>query len=330
MLSEHAKIAATYRRFATEEARGRSPLYEAFAQGVAEDGNVLTLLAGMPPPKRQPNLLFAALRHVGGVPRDWPACRDILVTRWREIQAVMLARSTQTNESGRCATLLPLLALLPQPLALIEVGASAGLCLLPDRYAYSYGDHAVRADDASPEAPVFPCRASANTPLPQAVPRIVWRAGLDLNPLDVANREQMTWLETLVWPEQTARVARLKSAVRIARADPPRLIQGDLRNGIASLAAEAPKNATLVVFHTAVLAYVANQSERAAFAASVSSLCDYWISNEDPSVLPDVAAQLPGQPPPGRFLMAFNGAPVAWTDPHGAALEWISAAGLTA
>ena len=52
------------------------------------------------------------------------------------LRAVMLARSTQTNEHGRCAALLPVLAGLPEPLALLEVGASAGLCLLPDFYAY--------------------------------------------------------------------------------------------------------------------------------------------------------------------------------------------------
>ncbi len=40
-----------------------------------------------------------------------------------------MSKRTQTNEPGRCAVLLPLLAALPQPLALLEVGASAGLCL---------------------------------------------------------------------------------------------------------------------------------------------------------------------------------------------------------
>ncbi|MBV8998283.1 MAG: DUF2332 family protein [Solirubrobacterales bacterium] len=56
-----------------------------------------------------------------------------------EIATVMASRRTQTNEPARCATLLPVLARLPQPLALVEVGAAAGLCLLPDYYAYDFG-----------------------------------------------------------------------------------------------------------------------------------------------------------------------------------------------
>jgi len=139
----------------------------------------------------------------------------------------------------------------------------------------------------------------------------------------VTDSGQMNWLEMLVWPEQTERTERLKAAVRIARADPPRVLQGDLRDGIARLAADAPKGATLVVFHTAVLAYLSDATERRAFAASVLSSCDYWISNEAARVLPDIAAQAPTSPPRDRFMLAVNGVPVAWTDPHGAALEWI-------
>jgi hypothetical protein len=65
-------------------------LFEALARGVAEDIPLLKFLAGMPPPKRQPNLLFAAVRHVAGVQQDWVAFRRAMFTRWSEIQAVML------------------------------------------------------------------------------------------------------------------------------------------------------------------------------------------------------------------------------------------------
>jgi hypothetical protein len=64
-----------------------------------------------------------------------------MTNQWKDLRPVMLERSTQTNEPARCAALLPLLVLvrLPQPLALLEVGATARLCLLPDFYAYDYG-----------------------------------------------------------------------------------------------------------------------------------------------------------------------------------------------
>lgn len=320
--ADWGRVAAAYRRFADAEARGRSPLYEALARGVAEDAAIIEFLAALPPAKRQPNLLFAAVRHLVGTPSAWEEFRAAVQGNAEAVRAVMLARSTQTNEPGRCATLLPLLAMLPQPLALIEVGASAGLCLLPDHYGYDYGDHRLRPPDDG--APVFPCAADRATPLPDCLPRIVWRAGLDLNPLDLTDPGQQAWLRTLVWPEQRQRLARLDAAMGIAVRHPPRLVEGDLRHDLASLAAAAPPGATRVIFHTAVLTYVGDAGEREAFARSAASLGDFWISNEAPAVFPDIASRAVTPGAPGMFLLSANGSPVAWTDPHGASLSWIA------
>jgi hypothetical protein len=319
------RLAARYLRFADEEARGRSPTYESFTRGVAGDAEVLDFLATLPEEKRQPNLLLAAVRHLHGVPPDWPGFRAALLDNADAVRATMLARSTQTNEPARSAVLLPILARLPQPIALIEVGASAGLCLLPDFYGYDYGRRALAPRPLSIEAPIFPCAASADTPLPEALPFIVWRAGLDLNPIDAADRAQAAWLETLVWPEQTDRLARLRSALRIAALQKPRVDRGDLLGAtLAELCALAPKSATLVVFHTAVLGYVADRAERQRFAATVRTLCPCWIANEAARVFPEHASGAGDPPSAGHFLMAVNGAPVAWTDPHGASLQWIA------
>ena len=138
-MDERSEISIRYTRFAEEEARGRSPLYESITRGVAADEAVIGFLLGLPKAKQQPNLLLAAERHLFGAPRDWPHFRELLLSDRDAVRAVMLSRSTQTNEPARCATLLPVLAQLRQPLALIEVGASAGLCLLPDHYGYDYG-----------------------------------------------------------------------------------------------------------------------------------------------------------------------------------------------
>jgi hypothetical protein len=319
-----AKISARYRRFADQEVRGRSPLYQQLALGVAGDRAVLDFLATLPSEKQQPNLLLAAVRHLFGTPADWTGFRDTLLTHHDAVRSVMLTHSTQTNEPARCATLLPLLATLPQPLALIEVGASAGLCLLPDHYGYDYGNKSIRPKAPVTEFPVFTCSTIGTTPLPAAMPEIVWRAGLDLNPLDVSDPSQAAWLENLVWPEQTGRLHWLRAAMKVAAATKPRLRKGSLLgNDLATLCDEAPKDATLVVFHTAVLAYIADQAHRQAFADRVMQLCPFWISNESPRVFPDIASRTDITGTPGDFLLSVNGSPVAWTDPHGASMKWL-------
>ena len=316
---ELEKISQGYLRFAREEARGQSAHYERLALAVAGQRELLAFLHRLPAAKRQPNLFFAAARHLGGLPPDADALLALIRRDGESLRALMLSRSTQTNEPARCAVLLPALARLQPPLALLEVGASAGLCLLPDRYAYDYGS--AGRIDASPDAPVLACRVNGAAPLPQALPEIVWRAGLDLDPLDLRDAEDVAWLETLVWPGQESRLDRLRAAVEIARRDPPRVVTGDLTRDLAPLMAEAPRTATLVVFHTAVLSYIQDQTLRERFAEVMMKSRAVWISNESPRVFPALASQAP-PPSPGRFLLAVDGEAVAWTGPHGQSIDW--------
>jgi hypothetical protein len=274
------------------------------------------LLAGLPAAKRQPNLLFGVVRLLGGSVDDPTAFHDYTVANWPAIDAEMRARATQTNEPGRCAVLLPVLAALPQPLALLEVGASAGLCLYPDRYAYRYGDHVLGSND-----PVLECTATGMAS-PRCVPDVVWRAGVDLNPLDVTDPRDVAWLDALIWPEHAHRRARLRAAAAIAAADPPLLVRGDLVNDLPALAVQAPAGATLVAFHTSVL-YQVPAPERMAFADVVRGLPGHWIANEAPDVLPYDA--LP-QPPTETLynVLALDGTPLAWTRSHGQAIIWFA------
>jgi hypothetical protein len=228
-------LSERYIRFADKEARGRSPLYEALARGVANDPEVIDFLLTFPPAKQQPNLLFAAVQFLAGTPGNFQDFKLRLLGNLNAVRSVMLARSTQTNEPARCATLLPVLARLPQPLALIEVGASAGLCLLPDFYGYDFGSRVIHPE-AGKDYPVFSCAASPGTPLPTRTPHIVWRAGLDLNPLDAADPDQALWLEALVWPEQIGRLTGLRSALHVATVQQPRVVKASLIEDAPSVA----------------------------------------------------------------------------------------------
>lgn len=311
------RLTARYQRFATQEARGHSPLYEALALGVAGDAKVLAFLAELPVEKQQPNLLFAAVRAVGGTPGGFADFRRRLLSHAADVRDVMLRRRTQTNEPARCATLLPVLAALPGPLALIEVGASAGLCLLPDRYGYDYGRRTL------PGAPVLHCRVAGSCPLPERKPEIAWRMGLDLDPVDLSDPAEVAWLRALVWPDQPERLSRLQQAIETAKSDPPLVVRGDLRLDVGRLVAEARPHGIVVVFHTAVLAYLADASEREAFGRSVRDAGAIWISNEAPAVFPAVAARVGQAPTEGAFLLARDTVPVAWTDPHGGWIDWL-------
>jgi hypothetical protein len=316
-------ISDQYAEFAASEARGSSETYERLALAVSQSDDLLEFIATLPVERRQPNLFFAAVRHVCGIARNVDDLRQFVRTRQREIREVILSRTTQTNESARCAVLLPLLARFAQPLALIEVGASAGLCLLMDHYGYDYGSARIEPTvSGDNHAPIFTCEISGSVPIPKAIPRIAWRAGLDLNPIDVRSERDAAWLETLVWPGQDARAAQLRAAIKIARRNPPNVVRGDLLTDLAQLVATAPRDATVVVFHTAVLGYVLPQSARERFAATVKETGAEWISNEAPSVFPSIAIRAPLSPARGRFLVSWNGMPVAWAGPRGQSLDW--------
>lgn len=293
-----------------------SPTYERLSAAVAGDEEILTLLRTLPKPKRQPNLLFAVVRLLGGPVGDPAAFHRFTVANWPAVAAELLARATQTNEAGRCALLLPVLVTLPQPLALLEVGASAGLGLYPDRYTYRYGDAELAAG-----GPVLDCALTGTAP-PVRLPEVAWRAGLDLHPLAVTDPADLAWLDALIWPEHRHRRDRLRAAAAIAAADPPVLHRGDLVDDLPALAALAPPGATLVVFHTSVL-YQVPDARRALFVDLVRGLPGHWISVEAPDVVPHEG--LP--PPPDGALhnvLALDGTPLAWTRGHGEAMTWFA------
>src|SRR3954447_14598932 len=316
------RIATGYRRFAEVEAAEPSPLYARLALAVAGDREVLAFLAALPTGKRQPNLLFAAVRFLSGLPAGPEDLRRVVLEDGDRLRATMLARATQTNEAARCAALLPLLAALDGPLALIEVGASAGLCLYPDRYSYDYDGVRV-----GPPSPVhLRCTTSGGVPVPVRLPEVVARVGIDLNPLDPAGEDTRAWLRALIWPGPAAdeRLARLDAAAAIAAREPARMLTGHLLDRLPEAVHTAPAGASVVVFHTAVLPYVPS-AERAAFTELVHELPVRWIAQEGLGALPDVEARVPEtEHAHGRFLLSTDGRPVAWTAPHGGRIDWFA------
>ena len=322
--------AERYHRFA-REASARSRTYAAWARAIADDADCLALIDTLPVANRQPVLVLTAARFSGlsaqGDIRAW------LEGEWDAVAQIARHRSTQTNDPRRTAPLLAALQGISGPIALLEVGASAGLTLLVDRYSHVFVDAAGREHSVDPiDGPSLlqlTCALGSGVPAPTEMPDIVWRAGLDRSPLRLDRADDERWLRTLIWPEERARKWQLDAAIALAREHPPHVVAGDAVDGLSALAAQAPHDATLVVCSPAVLVYLA-PADRTRFVAAVAELTGHWVSLDGRRVLPDVGAAadaaLPGTD--DDFVLSLDGRPLALVSPHGDRIDrWAEAAG---
>ena len=324
-------VARHYRGFAVAT-RDQSACYEDWSRHVAEDRDVLAWLATLPKGKRQPNLVYAAARW-NGVPAPGPyeGLRSALLGDEGTVRKTIHTRRTQTNEVGRLATLVPAFAEIARrdgPLALLEVGTSAGLCLYPDRYDYAWPPLGALTGSGGP---TLTAAAEGPLPVPAAALPVAWRGGVDLDPVDVHDDRAVAWLETCVWPEQEERRARLRAAVAIARADPPRIARGDLFDLLKDQVAEAGEHGSVVVFHSAVALYLDRPGrERLTdrMLELVASGRCHWVSNEQHDILPRVTATAPSGSGVEAddwhsFVVGVDGRAVALTHQHGAGIRWL-------
>ena len=285
-----------------------SALYRRLSSAVAQAPDVMALLLEAAPPQRLPMLLFAAVHAevlATGVP--YPQDGASFLTYCRDhadrLRPVLRERSTQTNEVGRCAYLRPCIAAAAdgRPLALVEVGTSAGLNLNLDRYAYDFGGGVTGGDPVSPLTIGTDLRRG--TP-PLQLPPVGWRAGIDLAPAP-----DPEWLRACVFADQKERLARLDAALAIAREHPPELVRGDALEVLPAVLERVPPGMQAVVFHTAVAVYLTDD-ERARLTALVAGVTH-------------VAAER-GRPE-GGFALEIDGLEVGVAHPHGAWLEWAGA-----
>jgi hypothetical protein len=310
-----------FERFARGQAGGRSPLWAEVCAALAADDELLELMRCAPAQQRRPTLLLAAIHdlllagtehelaaHVptvaaGRAARGRPGEHAIAFCReHREALAGLLAtRATQTNEVNRAAALLPaLVAAAPtgSPLRLVELGASAGLNLLVDRFAYRYVDASGRRRAAAGGARggvVCACVLDGSLPALE-IPHVAERIGVDLSPLDVCDDDDARWLLACVWPDDHGRVARLRAAIELARRDPPRVVRGDATALLDELAGPPRDDVQLVIWHSWALAY-GTPRERRALVRAVDALGAgrdlTWLYLEPPSQVPELPAGVP-------------------------------------
>jgi hypothetical protein len=316
-LAEIDALAARFVQLAADDFAGYCPIYERIALEIADDEASLSLLFEVAPVGRTPILALAAVHdlvlrdpssplaavYAGRSDADaWPLFRQVLHDERAAVVERMRTRSIQTNEVGRAAALAPAFSWVragalaagdDRPLALVEVGPSAGLNLLLDQFAIAYeragATVATVGDQGSAVRLRCELRGPSTPPLQGEMPPIASRTGLDLAPVDVLDDDACRWLAACVWPGVPDRPERLAAAIALARRDPPTLVAGDAVTDLVPLLDDLGNGVLPVVFSTWALTYLGREGRTSmlgaldAFGAGRDLV---MVTAEDPRMTP--------------------------------------------
>ncbi len=316
----------TYRRFGEVDAAKTSPLYERVAIAFSESEDAMLAVRAAPRRKRQPALILAALHDLalaGRAPalaaayaaRDGDAAADaaietlVRMTDW--VAATAARRRTRTDETGRCAVIHPGIVEAAHrvgatEVGLIDVGCSAGLSLDVDRVHIVYSNGQSVGDPTSPVQMTASIVGPGRIPT-GAIPPVVTRIGIDLDPLDVTDPDDRRWLRACLWPGQPERDARLVAEMTLAAAAPPLLLRGDGVELVLDAISRVPMDALPVVITTWALSTFAFESrlrfvDRLAEAAAGRPVA--WVSAEGVGVGPGIPT-LGDRPASGHSIIGL-------------------------
>lgn len=277
---EKLQLSLRFKNFSNIECKGSSELYEVLSLKVSEDDEMLELCSEAQNGQPVPNLLFGAVHYlllkgkehqlkeyypsITNPPRKidnatFGSFKEFCNVFRNEIVSILKSKLVQTNEVRRCAYLYPIFSLIyskvEKPLSLIEIGTSAGLQLLWDKYSYSYGTDETYGDNNS-SVHITSELKGENIPLflPKSPP-VASKIGLDLHISDLRNSEDYLWLKSLIWTEHQERLELFESAARCFKENPVELIEGDGVTLLTDVVETLPKDTAICIFHT----HVANQ-----------------------------------------------------------------------
>ena len=308
-----------------------SPTYAAWARSVDDD--LVALLDAVPEQQRQPELVFAVARRLGADPSDPGALRGLGREARPAFTAALATATVQANDPRRLGPVVPLFAALAaaddRPLGLVDAGAAAGLCSVPDRVTLDHRTVAgvVRVHTAVAEPSVhLTVDVSGAAPEPATTPVLIGaRVALDPNPIDLARPGAFDRLVEAVPPEATDRTALMAEALRATLVEPPVRIRGGVPEDLDRALDALPDDCEPVVMTTGTLVYVPGAG-RQQFVDRLRTRGVRWVALERTGILTGVAATLPPDVDPADpdafATLSLDGRALAVSDAFGTRVRW--------
>lgn len=261
--------------------------------------------------------------------RVWPIARDFLEREESWVRDFMQS-PPQTNETARSTGLVSgflwLSQFSPQPFHMLELGASAGLNLNWDRFAFAYPAWGRQ----NVPGPLMPTKVEGKAP--PFMPIIVAsRAACDQNPLDYEDAEARLRLRSYIWADQTARLERLNAALDLARAQGHKVEKADAAEWVKRKLSGKLPGGTTVVYHSVFYQYPPKEVREAiasaieeAGARTTNDARLAWVRFEPESVIGGTRGSI-------RYVLNVvswdkgkrSEATLAEVDPHGRFMTWL-------
>jgi hypothetical protein len=200
--------------------------------------------------------------------RIWARASDLMRAD-RVFFDQVLQSAPQTNETRRAIALLPAFLSVANgaaPLHMLELGASAGLNLSWDKFAYETDAWSWPAHAAA-DAPLIDTEWRGPAPAYLGPLNVVSRAGCDLNPMDVGDPGQRTRLAAYIWADQAERIARFERAADLAIRENTRVERADAAAWVnEKLSGKLPAGVT-ILYHSVVWQYFPEETKARVIAA---------------------------------------------------------------
>ncbi|MEL3971506.1 DUF2332 domain-containing protein [Rossellomorea oryzaecorticis] len=277
-------ISQRFKTFAEQECHQSSPLYEHLSHKIASDEELLFICTSCRKGQPVPNLLFGAVHYLLmnysshslryyypslveeplPVTESFSHFKDFCLQNKQQLTHLLQTKLVQTNEVRRCAYLYPAFCYMyeraEKPLALIEIGTSAGLQLAWDQYQYQYNHQETTFGNASSEVKVTSEIAGHTFPhLHSVPPPVSSRTGYDLH---INEEQDFPWLLALIWPEHTERRDLFTSAAKMTKEVDIEFIEGDGVERFPDKINEITADNAICIFHTHVANQIPESSKR--------------------------------------------------------------------
>ena len=322
-----------------------APIYQYFSECVAEDKELKSICSGVEKGQPVPNLFFAAIRfhllsgfehslgdiykriengHSVDYENAYGRLRSFCIENAGLINQTMCEKLVQTNVPARCSYLMPAFSKMCErfdivKLHMVEIGASAGLNLLWDHYYYDYSDETY-GDPSSPVHIKSTYRGESPVVGGCHKYQVATRTGIDLNPVNLSNPNDILWLRSLVWPERIEEEKVLLNAVAYARNNNLyELRKGNVISLLPMVLNDIPPQSNVCLFDTHVMNQV-SAADRAKLdqiiLASSYQRDIYRISVGGLSIPAQIRLTVAKSGKTHQFLMGYS-------DAHGLWSEWI-------